>query len=149
MLLRSQAFGPNERIPDKYGCLGCSPPLSWSGLPEETSALSLLVEDPDATEGGLAHWLLWNIRVDRACLGEGVKHQGWFADDMHQGDNDFGEAGWSAPRSAEGESHRYVFHLYALDAPLPLRDGATRAELEAAMAGHVLDEATLVGIYPG
>lgn len=149
MQITSDAFQPNQRIPDEYAREGedKSPPLTWSDLPKETKALSLLVEDPDAPNGSFTHWLLWNIPVTRERLDEDVQHRGWFADEARQGDNDFDERGWSGPRPPKGEEHRYVFHLYALDEPLDLEDGATREELERAMKGHVLDEATLIGKY--
>lgn len=149
MQITSDAFRPNDRIPDEYARDGDdkSPPLSWSDLPPETKALSLLVEDPDAPNGSFTHWLLWNIPVTRDKLDEGIEHRGWFSDEARQGSNDFEEEGWSGPRPPKGETHRYVFHLYALDEPLDLEDGATRDELEEAMDGHILDEAILVGKY--
>lgn len=149
MQLTSDAFEPNGRIPERHSRDGgdVSPPLSWSDLPEETKALSLLVEDPDAPGKSFTHWLIWNIPVTREHLDEDVLHRGWFADEVHQGNNDFDELGWSGPRPPKGETHRYVFHLYALDEPLQLDDGARREDLEAAMGGHVLGEAKLVGTY--
>ncbi|HJL16718.1 MAG TPA: YbhB/YbcL family Raf kinase inhibitor-like protein [Sandaracinaceae bacterium LLY-WYZ-13_1] len=149
MQIQSDAFEPNDTIPDRHAREGddLSPPLRWSDLPANTKALSLLVEDPDAPGGSFTHWLLWNIPVSRDGLDEDVKHRGWFADEARQGDNDFDERGWSGPRPPEGENHRYVFHLYALDEPLPLEDGATREEVEKAMKGHILGEAKLVGTY--
>lgn len=149
MQLTSAAFRPNDRIPDRYARDGGdeSPPLKWSDLPPDTKALSLLVEDPDAPNGSFTHWLLWNIPVTREGLDENVEHRGWFSDEARQGNNDFDEEGWSGPRPPKGETHRYVFHLYALDEPLEVKDGATRREVESAMKGHVLDEATLIGKY--
>jgi phosphatidylethanolamine-binding protein (PEBP) family uncharacterized protein len=43
--------------------------------------------------------------------------------------------------------HRYFFKLYALDASLPPDKVHTKAELEAAMEGHVLGSAQLMGTY--
>ena len=149
MQLTSEAFDSHGRIPDAHArdAADRSPPLTWSELPAETKALSLLVEDPDAPGGSFTHWMIWNIPVTTERLDEDVQHRGWLSDEAHQGDNDFGERGWSGPRPPRGETHRYVFHLYALDEPLALDDGADRAALEEAMAGHVLEEATLVGTY--
>jgi hypothetical protein len=149
MQLTSEAFEPNQRIPERYvrDAEDKSPPLSWSDVPADTKALSLLVEDPDAPGGSFTHWMIWNIPVANERLEEDVKHRGWLSDEAHQGNNDFDELGYSGPRPPKGETHRYVFHLYALDQPLELNDGATREQLEAAMKGHVLDEATLIGTY--
>jgi phosphatidylethanolamine-binding protein (PEBP) family uncharacterized protein len=43
--------------------------------------------------------------------------------------------------------HRYFFKLYALDAPLGDLGAAKKADVEKAMQGHVLDQATLMGTY--
>jgi phosphatidylethanolamine-binding protein (PEBP) family uncharacterized protein len=44
--------------------------------------------------------------------------------------------------------HHYHFTIHAIDvAALPLVQGFSREQLRAAMAGHVLDQATLVGTY--
>ena len=151
MNLASPAVEPEGRLPDRFAREGGdrSPPLEWSDLPEQTKALCLVVEDPDAPRGGFTHWLLWNVPATEGGLEEGVPHRGWFADGTRQGDNDFGERGWSGPRPPTTETHRYVFHLYALREPLELTDGARREEVDRALEGVVLDEATLVSTYGG
>ena len=65
-----------------------------------------------------------------------------------QGKNDYGEIGWGGPAPPRGHgTHHYSFRLYALDGKLELPPGATKAQLEAAMKGHVLAEAKLTGTY--
>ena len=44
--------------------------------------------------------------------------------------------------------HRYFHKLYALDAVLPDLGRPTKAQLDAAMKGHVLASAELVGTLP-
>lgn len=150
MELSSTAFAPNGTIPRRFARDGedVSPPLTWSGLPDETEALALVVEDPDAPRGTFTHWLLWDIPITSHELPEGVRHIGkFFEDGRRQGDNDFDERGYSGPMPPKGETHRYVFRLFALDRPLRLAEGASRKELFRAMKGHVIDEADLVGRY--
>jgi Raf kinase inhibitor-like YbhB/YbcL family protein len=64
-----------------------------------------------------------------------------------QGTNDFGRVGYGGPSPPPGKPHRYFFKLYALDRPLDLQLGASRAQLLAAVKGHVLGEAQLMGTY--
>lgn len=149
MELRSKVFGPNEKIPDLHARDGsdASPPLSWSDLPEDTKSLALIVEDPDAPRGPFTHWVIWDIPITNSGLPENVSHAGDFTDGTRQGDNDFGESGYGGPRPPKGETHRYVFKLFAIDERLELEEGATKDQLLEAMRGHVLDQAELVGCY--
>lgn len=150
MRLTSDGFRANGPIPDTYARDGAdrSPPLRWSDLPEDTQALALVVEDPDAPRGTFTHWLMWNIPITDDRLDEGVSHAGNFFDGRKQGDNDFEERGYSGPKPPRGEKHRYVFKLFALDQKLNIEEGAHKDELLRAMKGHVLEEADLVGRYP-
>lgn len=153
MELKSLGFEPNGMIPRKYARDGedQSPPLAWSDLPDETKSLALVVEDPDAPKGTFTHWVMWDIPVTKPTgkegMPEGVSHSGGFLDGRRQGDNDFGERGYSGPMPPQGECHRYVFRLFALDDRLSLDAGATKRELLKAMEGHVLDQAEVVGRY--
>lgn len=149
MELRSAVIEPNGTIPSTYVRDGDdkSPPLSWSGVPDDTKSLALIVEDPDAPRGTFTHWLIWDIPVTHGGLSEDVSHAGDFTDGTRQGDNDFDERGYSGPRPPTGETHRYVFKLFAIDDKLELEEGASKEELLDAMRGHVLDRAELVGCY--
>lgn len=149
MELRSEAFSQNETIPRVYARDGedRSPPLTWSDLPCDAQSLALIVEDPDAPRGTFTHWLMWDIPITNEHLPEGVEHAGDFNDGRRQGDNDFDERGYSGPQPPNGETHRYVFRLFALDQRLQVEEGATKDDLLRAMEGHVLDQAELVGRY--
>lgn len=149
MQLRSEAFSPNEIIPRSYARDGAdhSPPLAWSDLPCDTKSLALVVEDPDAPRGTFTHWLMWDIPITQDHMPENVEHAGDFNDGRRQGDNDFGERGYSGPQPPRGETHRYVFRLFALDERLQVEEGASKEALLRAMEGHVLDRAELVGLY--
>jgi Raf kinase inhibitor-like YbhB/YbcL family protein len=60
--------------------------------------------------------------------------------------NNFRKRAYGGPCPPSG-THRYVFKLYALNTELALGEGADRATLEAAMEGHIVDTAELMGLY--
>ncbi|MFW5698918.1 MAG: YbhB/YbcL family Raf kinase inhibitor-like protein [Planctomycetota bacterium] len=146
-ILQSPAFANGERIPERYAHppvgQDIAPPLQWKGLPQGTGSLALLCEDPDApTEQPFVHLVAWGIPVDRQELVENEAQR------YAQGVNDFGQAGWGGPLPPEGHGqHRYHFRLFALDATPELKPGASKADLLAAVDGHVLGVAETVGWY--
>ena len=146
--MTSAAFRDGERIPRRFTADGenLSPPLRWTDPPAGTRTFALVCEDPDAPSGLFVHWVAWNIPGDRRELAEGVSPTAE-ASGMKQGRNGFGDAGYGGPKPPPGKPHRYRFRLFALDAALELRPGASRAELERAMERHVLGSGTLVGTY--
>jgi Raf kinase inhibitor-like YbhB/YbcL family protein len=148
--LGSAAFAPGGEIPIRYTGEGedLSPPLSWSGVPPGTKSLALIVDDPDAPDPAApkmvwVHWVLYNIPPSVTGLPEGVKS---LPAGAGEGLNDWKRAGYGGPLPPIGR-HRYFHKLYALDAPLALEGAATKADLEKAMHGHILAEATLIGTY--
>ena len=76
----------------------------------------------------------------------GIPQGGGTPPGARDGRNDWGRTGWGGPCPPIGR-HRYFHELYALDTVLGDLGEPTKAELEAAMAGHVLARATLVGTY--
>lgn len=146
--LTSPAFNNGEPIPKHYTCDGdsSSPPLTWSGIPEDTASIALIAEDPDSHDGPYTHWTIYNLPPEIYQLPEDMGHAKKLPDGSFQGKNDAGKAGYigSCPRAGR---HHYLFKIYALDIRLDLGPGATRAQLEEAMKGHVLDEGQLVGTY--
>jgi Raf kinase inhibitor-like YbhB/YbcL family protein len=148
MRLLSSAFREGDLIAPKYTCDGedVSPPLEWEGVPEAARSLVLIVDDPDAPSGVFVHWLLVDIPVDENGLTEGVGIPGPRAGGGTQGRNGFGKTAYGGPCPPEG-THRYYFHLYALDTTLGLPSGAVRQDIEAAMHGHILEEAQLMCRY--
>lgn len=146
--LNSSAFRNQDAIPDQYAKQGgnVSPPLSWTGVPEDTVSLALIVDDPDAPSGVFVHWLVYNISPDIDELEEGQPSDGELPNGACQGINGFGETGYGGPQPPSG-THRYVFHLYALDTDTDIPAGLTRQELDGAIEGHVIEEAQLIGRY--
>lgn len=150
MRLQSPAFGPNEAMDSRFTCEGDdrSPPLEWSGAPEGTRSLALVVDDPDAPDPARpqrvwVHWIVLDIPPTVASLPEGASTA--LPAGARMGKNDWGKTAYGGPCPPVGR-HRYFHVLYALDAVLGL-EAPTKAELEAAMAGHVLARAELVGTY--
>jgi Raf kinase inhibitor-like YbhB/YbcL family protein len=148
MKVSSAAFKEGEVIPKDFGCLGrnVSPALTILDVPANTKSVALLLNDPDARGGSFAHWLVYDLPVKEMVLAEAQPKTNNLPKGGTQGRNDFKNIGYDGPCPPEGY-HRYEFTAYALDSLLGLPAGATRAELEKAMKGHVLKRATLMGRY--
>ena len=150
--ITSSAFTQGGKIPRKYTCEAAdsSPPLAWSGAPEGTKSLALIVDDPDAPDPAkpqrvYVHWVLYNIPPASSGIGDGGSKSGLPSGTI-TGTNDFGNQGWGGPCPPIGR-HRYFFKLYALDTTLNLPPGKTKKDLESAMQGHTLAQAELMGTY--
>ena len=146
----SDAFAEGEAIPAVHTCDGdnTSPPLAWSGAPEGTQAFALILDDPDApTDEPFVHFVVYDLPGGETGLEEGIPVPAQPDAGGFQGGNDFGRTGWGGPCPPQGETHTYVFTLYALDAPLGLDAGATKQQVLDAAEGHLLGEARLTGAY--
>lgn len=147
--LTSKAFHDGQAIPEKYTCSGqdVSPDLAWSGAPEETKSLALIVDDPDAPGGVWVHWVLYDLPGETRDLPEGMPKDRELRNGARQGKNDFGKIGYNGPCPPSGPAHRYFFKLYALREKTGLSAGATKADLERAMKGKIAGQATLTGKF--
>lgn len=146
--LTSTAFAHEEAIPPRYTCDGddISPPLAWGDPPAGTKGFALIANDPDAPMGTWVHWVVYHLPPSTRRLPEAYPREAQGADGTRQGRTDFGRTGYGGP-CPPGGTHRYFFTLYALDAMLTVPPGATAQQLDAAMKGHVLAEAALMGTY--
>jgi hypothetical protein len=152
MVIRSTAFAEGAEIPRRYTCEGpdVSPPLEWTGVPSRARSLALVVDDPDAPDPKAprmtwVHWVLHDMPPDTAGLAEAVARDA-LPPGTRQGVNDWKRTGYGGPCPPIGR-HRYYFKLYALDTLLGDLRTPTKPELEAAMKGHVVAEAKLMGTY--
>jgi Raf kinase inhibitor-like YbhB/YbcL family protein len=152
LILTSSAFASGQPIPIQYTCQGknVSPPLAWSGLPEGTRSLVLIVEDPDAPDPAKPklvwdHWLLYNLPPETKGLPEAVA-AAKLPLGTYQALNSWKKPGWGGPCPPIGR-HRYFFKLSALDVVLPVRKALDKKALLALMQGHVLAKAELIGTY--
>lgn len=148
MKLSSSAFREGEMIPQVYTCDGrdASPPLAWSDVPAGAKSLVLICDDPDAPVGTWVHWVLFDLPPDLNGLPEGVTASELAKQGSRQGMNSWKRASYGGPCPPSG-THRYFFKLYALDARLALGDSATAKDVQAAIKGHILAEAQLMGRY--
>ena len=139
--LTSNAFSHGGEIPRKCGYKNGNekPPLTINEIPEGTKSLALIMDDPDAM-GAVGkvwvHWVVWNIDPTTTEL-ENLTEEGM---------TDFGEVGYGGPAPPD-KRHTYVFNLYALDTDLDLPDKSTKADVEKAMEGHIIEQTTLTGTY--
>ncbi len=139
--ITSPAYSDGAQYPDKYTCdgQGINPQLVFSGIPDNTKTLVLILEDPDAPAGTYTHWIMWNIppnaKIDENSVPQGAV----------QGVNTAGTNVYESPCPPYG-THRYVFRAYALDTVLSLSQKARRGDLEKAMKGHILAAASLMGL---
>ena len=146
--LTSSAFKDGGEIPRECGYKNGNekPPLAVSGIPEKTDILVLIMDDPDAM-GAVGkvwlHWIVWDI------IPTMKDHMDNFPDNEYiEGVNDFGESGYGGPAPPD-KRHTYVFKVYALDSGLlDLDDKATtKADVEKAMEGHLIEQTQLTGTY--
>jgi Raf kinase inhibitor-like YbhB/YbcL family protein len=146
--LTSTAFKEGEAIPRGYTCDGAnvSPPLEWTGVPKSAKTIAVIVDDPDAPAGTWVHWVLYNLPAAGLGLIENTPQTETLNGGGVQGKNDFGKIGYGGPCPPSG-THRYYFKFYALDSELALKPGATKADVEKAMEGHVVGQAQLMGTY--
>ena len=139
--LTTPAFSDGDEIPRECGYKNGNeaPPLAINGIPEGTKSLTLIMDDPDAM-GAVGkvwvHWVVWNIDPTAT---ENLQ-------DATEGMTDIGEVGYGGPAPPD-KRHTYVFKLYALDCELDLPNESTKTDLEKAMEGHIIEQATLTGTY--
>ena len=144
MTVTSKDFSQSGRIPIDQSCDGRDrlPDLTWSAPPEGTRSIVIVIDDPDAPNGTFTHMLLYNIGAEIHRLGADKPIEG-----ARFGTNDMGAVHYSGPCPPRGEAHRYRFRVIAVDVPLDVREGLTRAEVDTAMDGHLLGEGALTGIF--
>lgn len=141
----SPVFRDGAAIPRQYSCRGqnVNPPLAIFNVPAKTQSLALILHDPDAVSGDFLHWLMWDIPPATESIAVNDVPVG-----AVQGRNGGGDSKYIGPCPPKGTgSHRYIFDLYALDNSSNLPSGSTRDQLEAAMKGHIIQKATLTGVF--
>jgi len=147
--LKTTSFTPGGFIPKRFTCEAAdvSPALSWTEPPAGTQSFAIIEDDPDAPSGTFVHWLVYDLPAAFRQVTEGQSRNDQMLGGGRQGTNDFSRTGYNGPCPPPGRPHRYFIRLYALDAKLNLRPAATRRELDAAMQGHILAQAELMGRF--
>jgi Raf kinase inhibitor-like YbhB/YbcL family protein len=140
----SAAFAAGGTIPRRFTCAGedLSPPLRWSGVPEGTAGVALVVDDPDAPRGTYVHWVVVGIDPATERLAEGAVPAG-----ARQLPNSAGKAAWTGPCPPGGPAHHYRFTVYALrQEPEVAGDAGPAAAVEAIEAAATA-RGRLVGMF--
>jgi Raf kinase inhibitor-like YbhB/YbcL family protein len=111
--VESSAFAEGDTLPVEFTCDGdnVSPPLSWSGVPEDAAQLRISVRDPDAPAGTFTHWLVAGVDPASTEVGQGTVPAGGTEEESSFGDSSYG--GPCPPRG--DDPHRYIFTVEALD----------------------------------
>lgn len=143
MKIEIEAFANGQLIPSRFSKEGgnVSPGIAFRDVPRGAKSLALVLDDPDAPRGLFTHWVVYNIDPTL-----GGFHENQVPEVATQGKNSWGETSYGGPQPPDRE-HRYYFHLYALDVPLPMQPGADRAELLRRMEGHVMDHVDYMGRF--
>ena len=151
----SSSFSDDGEIPRECGYKNGNeqPPLAIWGIPDEAKSLALIMDDPDAMEAVgkvWVHWVVWHIIPDENDSIIGTRHDKiedlCMESNYNEGMTDFGEVGYGGPAPPD-KRHTYVFKLYALDTKLDLPTESSKADVEKAMEGHIIEQATLTGTY--
>lgn len=148
--IKSKAIKNGEKIPIVFTCDGkdMSPPLEFSEIPPKTKSLVLIMDDPDAPMGTWVHWVVYNIPPSTKELQPDIPKKKTLKNGIIQGKNSWGKIGYGGPCPPKiTGAHRYFFKLYAIDKKLNLFPGATKKEVLNAIKGHIIEQATLMGIY--
>jgi len=146
MQLLSNDFSSNERFPMRFTCdgAGVSPSVYWKDVPAETKSFALILEDPDAPSGIFTHWLIFNLPPEERQLSEAMSQ---LPDGAQWGLTSWEHSGYGGPCPPRGQTHRYIFKLYALDTLLQFSNPPVREKLLQTMDGHILAKAELISTY--
>jgi len=146
-------FSDGGAIPATYGCVSgknpnLSPAIKWSGAPEGTQSMALILHDTDLQLGAedVLHWAIFNIPANAEGLAQGVATRPTLDDGSVQLKNIGGGSGYFNPCPPPPTVHHYIFEFFALDVKLDATI-ASRAELLKAMAAHVRAKGTYTGTY--
>lgn len=137
---------------NKYEMPTFSLPLKIEDAPDDTVSFALVLEDKDAFPVCGFSWIHWTAaNITKTELQENESQS---TTDFIQGVNSWiseqtpvevcSYYGGMAPPN---EPHIYEIHVYALDKMLDLKQGFNYNELYHQIEGHILDSATLKGIY--
>jgi len=145
----SPAFEAGKPIPAENSCEGrnISPALNWSGAPPTTKSFAVIMDDPDAPAGIWVHWVYYDLPPATPGLPAGLKPVESPETGGKQGLNSFHQVGYGGPCPPAGRAHRYFFKVFALDTSLGLDARATRADVDAAMTGHIVGRGQLMGTF--
>lgn len=147
----SSDFNHKGIIPDVHACdfigLDKSPQFSFGNAPEGTQSFALIMFDPDAPDKNFVHWVIFNIPGNNPELIQGIPKDSELENGTKQGTNGTEQIGYFGPCPPPGETHRYIFKVFALDAVLDLQGGANSKQLAKAMKGHIIGRGKIIGLF--
>jgi Raf kinase inhibitor-like YbhB/YbcL family protein len=137
-----------SQVPKEFTCLGknTSPEIGLSGVNAES--LALILDDPDTPRGTFTHWIIWNLNPI-SIIPKSIPNVPSLKDPIEavQGVNSGGKIGYMGPCPPPGKPHRYFFRVFGLDAPIDLKAGSNRSQLEKAMNGHILQQGEAMATF--
>jgi Raf kinase inhibitor-like YbhB/YbcL family protein len=143
LTVTSSAFDNGGAIPREFTCKGAntSPPLAWSGVPNDARSVALVVDDPDAPSGTYIHWVVYNIDPAQSSIAAGQVPTG-----AAQARNGGGHLGYTGPCPPSG-THHYRFSVYVLRSPLTVPAGGDPGRVLVAIRGKTTARGTLTGTF--
>jgi Raf kinase inhibitor-like YbhB/YbcL family protein len=155
LTLTSPGFEDGGIIPEKFTRASAnpvSPKLEWTNVAPETASFVLLMHDIDVAgqkkTNDITHWMAFNIPGTATSIAEGQPAEAKLPDGTIQIVNSGRTVGFIGPNhAAGGPYHHYTFELFALDTKLDLGPDATRDAVIAAIQGHIVDKAVLMGRF--
>jgi hypothetical protein len=138
-MIRVASLSPGSVLPDVYTCKGTSesPEVAWSGVPNSTKSLVLILDDPDAPNGRFTHWIVFNIPPDLDGIPRAQPNSKVLSNGAQQGQNSGGSRNYYPPCPPIGTTHKYVFRLYAVDMDIS-QPTADRESIDWALTGHTI-----------
>jgi len=144
--LKKNTYFQQKYLWNKNGCKGenISPPLEWEYAPKNTESFALTVFDPDATSGsGWWHWVLINIPKTAKKISENASKNKSIPHGSIEIRNDFGEISWGGPCPPPGETHHYVFTIYALKTKgISVNEQSTPAQIGIELQKNMIKKAS-------
>ena len=145
LAMTSPSFNEGQAIPATFTCEGSNfnPQLEIVGLPDETVAFTIIVDDPDAPVGVWDHWVEYDIDAGGGdfTIPQASGQIGT------EGLNSWNLPGYGGPCPPEGEEHRYFFTVYVLNDNLGLPPEIDSAGVRTAMEGKIIAEVVLMGTF--
>jgi Raf kinase inhibitor-like YbhB/YbcL family protein len=144
--INTDSFTSHNMMPIMYTCDGkdISPALQWESTPAKTKSLALIVSDIDAPKGIFYHWVLYNIPATTLSFAAGTTQ---FPAGTVALKNSFNNVRYNGPCPPAGETHHYIFTLYALNTTFTLSQDADALSLIKAMKNHVIGTAELKAVF--
>jgi Raf kinase inhibitor-like YbhB/YbcL family protein len=138
-MIRVASLSPRSVLPDVSTCKGASesPEVIWSGVPNSTKSLVLILDDPDAPNSRFTHWIVFNIPPESHGIPQAQPNLKVLANGAQQGQNSAGSRNYYPPCPPIGTTHRYVFRLYAVDMAIT-QPTADRESIDWALTGHTI-----------